>query len=118
VLLGLALPWDAWLAMGWRALAVVVGVLVLRRLPAVILSRGLMQATIWTLPEAAFVGWFGPMGVSALFYAALAVQITGIFSVWVVVSLLIVSSVVVFGVTASPFTRLLGKHEGRRGVTP
>ena len=42
ILLGVAAPWSAWIAMGWRAPAFVAGILFLRRIPAWLLLRRFM----------------------------------------------------------------------------
>jgi hypothetical protein len=64
-----ALPWYAWAAIGWRLAPLVAGALVLRRLPWMFaLSRSCGRRPDG-VREVAFVGWFGPIGVSALFYA-------------------------------------------------
>lgn len=108
VLLGLALPWQQWLELGWAGLLLVVAVLLLRRLPAVLavtpilpLARGI-QDTL-------FLGWFGPIGVAALFYANLSLRDVGVEEAWVVGSLMICTSILVYGVTATPLTRLYGR---------
>ncbi len=115
VLLGAALPWANWLALGWPALLLPAGILVFRRLPAVLLFQPLLRRQFRDYREAAFAGWFGPMGVSALFYATLIVQQTGLQAVWTVVALVITSSVIAHGVTAVPLARWLGRHERPAG---
>lgn len=105
ILLGLMLPWREWLNLGWPALVLVVGVLLLRRLPLFLLFGGRLQ----DLPkrsDGAFAGWFGPIGVAALFYAALAHHKVDVPELWPVVSLLVVASIVIHGLTAMPFSRL------------
>jgi len=109
VLLGMVIPWHAWTALGWRAALLSVAVLLLRQLPSVLLLRK-MIASLVGLPDALFLGWFGPIGISAVFYAALAVRETGMNDVWTISSLLIAASVVVFGITATPLTRLYGHY--------
>jgi len=111
--LGLALPWRDWLALGWRAPAIVAAVLLLRRIPAVLVVFPLLKTQIYDVHEALFYGWFGPIGVSAIFYAALAVRETGLQEVWTVVSLIVASSVVAHGISGSPFSLRLGEHEER-----
>lgn len=115
VLLGLMMPWNAWLALGWPALWLVIGTLLLRRLPAVLLL-GRWIAPIQRSRDAALLGWFGPIGVGALFYATLAVRKTGSDLPWTLGSLLVVASVVVHGLSATPFTRWFGARE-RSGET-
>ena len=71
VLLGLALPWSAWWDLGWRGPAVVVAILLFRRIPAMLAVRPLPSA-LQDLPTTLFMGWFGPIGVAALYYAIVA----------------------------------------------
>jgi sodium/hydrogen antiporter len=64
-LLGVALPWAGWGALGWDGVAFVAIVLLGRRLPVVLLlARGLHLR----LREAIWFGWFGPVGIAAVFY--------------------------------------------------
>lgn len=105
ILLGLMIPWQQWLALGWQALALVVAVLCLRRLPLLLLLGG----RLGELPckrDGAFSGWFGPIGVAALYYAAFAHHQTDVAEIWPVVSLLVVSSIVIHGLTSMPFSHL------------
>ena len=108
-LVGLVLPVKQWGALGWQGALIVVAVLLLRRLPAVLALRRWMPPINRT-PDALFLGWFGPIGVSALLYAMLALRRVGNESVWVISSLVICASIVVHGVTATPFTRLYAKQ--------
>jgi NhaP-type Na+/H+ or K+/H+ antiporter len=114
VLLGLAIQWEAWWDLGWRGVLVVVAVLLLRRLPAVLVVRPLLGQQVRQMPAALFMGWFGPIGVAALYYAILAKERTHIEEAWVVGSLLICASVVVHGFTATGFTQIYGRYTGER----
>jgi hypothetical protein len=71
--LGTALPWGEWhkpeSPVTLTRLALYgVAVLLLRRLPAVFMLQKAVPE-IRSPREACFVGWFGPMGVGALYYA-------------------------------------------------
>jgi NhaP-type Na+/H+ or K+/H+ antiporter len=59
--------------------------------------------------ELLFLGWFGPVGAAALYYATFSLQETGIEEVWTVVSLIICASVLVHGLTDTPLTKLYGR---------
>lgn len=107
VLLGMALPWGAWLELGWAGLLLAVAVLFLRRLPAVLALRPLLRP-LCTKRDLLFLGWFGPIGAAALYYATFSLRETGVDEVWTVGSLLIFASVVVHGATATPLTMLYG----------
>ncbi|MDQ1254571.1 MAG: sodium/hydrogen antiporter [Euryarchaeota archaeon] len=55
------------------------------------------------------MGWFGPIGVAAFYYARFSMRQTGIEELWPVVSLVICMSIVLHGVNATYFTKLCGK---------
>ncbi len=107
ILFGAAIPWGGWIALGWRGVAFAVGILLLRRMPAWILLGRLMP---WTRPvrNAAFAGWFGPIGAAALFYAMLIQERTGSTRLWPLISLAIGASVLAHGISATPLTRMFG----------
>jgi sodium/hydrogen antiporter len=108
VLLGVALPWQGWVELGWRGPALAAGVLVLRRLPAVLALRPLIGARTWL--DAAWLGWFGPVGVTAVFYL-LHLRELGVTDpvVWQAGSLVVTASIVAHGITASPGRALYGR---------
>lgn len=108
VVFGMAIPWAGWVALGWRAPALVVGVLLLRRLPMVFAVRRFVPPL--DRPEASlFVGWFGPIGIATVFYAILAVERTGTELVWTATSLVVAGSILVHGATAVPATDRYGE---------
>src|SRR5919107_516841 len=109
VLLGMALPWEGWLNLGWRGPLLVVAVLLLRRLPAVLALRPLLGPLRRRAKDVLFLGWFGPIGAAALYYATFSFRETGIEEAWVVGSLVICASVLVHGVSATPLTKLYGR---------
>ncbi|KAI9470310.1 hypothetical protein LPJ78_000472 [Coemansia sp. RSA 989] len=69
---GAIMPWSDYTSENvlhpWRIVLVILLVLLLRRLPVLMLSYKLIPA-VRTWQDALFAGWFGPMGVSAVFYA-------------------------------------------------
>jgi NhaP-type Na+/H+ or K+/H+ antiporter len=103
-ILGLLLPWGAWAKLGWRGGAVLVAVLLLRRLPAVLLL-GRWISPLRALPERLFAGWFGPVGISSFFYAALALRMTHAQAIWSWATLVIAGSVLVNGLTSTWLTQ-------------
>lgn len=109
VVLGMALPWEGWLELGWGGLLLVAAVLLFRRLPAVLALRPLLGPLRSRGSDVLFLGWFGPIGAAALYYAAFSLRETGIEEVWVVGSLVICTSVLVHGVSATPLTKLYGR---------
>lgn len=102
-IIGITIPLDGWFELGWAGIALVLAVSLFRRLPAMlIVSRWV--GTLKTWPDALFVGWFGPLGIAALYYAAYLRGETGNEDIWVVASLVICASIVVHGITATPFS--------------
>jgi NhaP-type Na+/H+ or K+/H+ antiporter len=110
VLFGTALPWSEWAALGRTGVAVVVGILLLRRLPMVVSVRPAVRPL--DRPAATlFVGWFGPVGIAAVYYATVAARETGHDLVWPLASLVVVGSILAHGATAAPLTHWYGRLE-------
>ena len=108
ILFGLALPWKDWLALGWGGIGLGILVLLLRRMPVVIaFSRAMSSVRGWK--NALFIGWFGPIGVAAIYYAVLSQRILQNSQVWTVTSLIVFASILTHGITSTPFTNLYGK---------
>jgi sodium/hydrogen antiporter len=112
VLLGLTIPWEGWMELGWAGLFLALAVLLLRRLPAVLALKPLLGRVRGTR-DALFLGWFGPIGVAALYYANFSVGEAGVEEAWVIGSLIICASILVHGLSATPLTRLYGRHARR-----
>ena len=108
VLIGMALPWEGWLELGWWGVLLAVAVLLLRRLPAVLVLKPLL-GELREPRDLLFLGWFGPVGAAALYYATFSLQETGIEEVWTVGSLVICASVLAHGFTDTPLTKLYGR---------
>lgn len=99
VYLGAVLPWSEWASLGWRGVGLAVAVLVLRRLPWLLL---LLRPLRLQPADATYLGWFGPIGVSAVFYLTLVEERgAGSPDVLAVGSLLVVGSLVAHGLTSS-----------------
>ncbi|KAI7894307.1 Sodium/hydrogen exchanger family-domain-containing protein [Mucor mucedo] len=76
VYIGAIIPWsdfgNAELGLTpWRLVVIAILILVFRRLPILIILKPVMPA-LKTYREAIFSGWFGPMGVGAVFLAMVA----------------------------------------------
>lgn len=111
LLLGIALPFAAWREAGLALPAFVVALLLFRRLPALLVLRRLVHVTERTR-EALLLGWFGPIGIAALYYSALVWGKTDDPFYWHVASLVVAGSVLVHGVTATAFTRAFARRAG------
>lgn len=100
VAFGAMLPWAEWDGLGWAGVALVVAVLLLRRLPVLLL---LARPLGLRLRDAVYLGWFGPIGVSALFYLTMEADRVHLPSVVVAAgSLLVAASTVAHGLTSAP----------------
>ncbi|KAK4512345.1 H(+)-transporting V0 sector ATPase subunit d [Mucor velutinosus] len=78
VYIGLTMPWSAFSSdelqiTVWRLVVLAILVLVLRRLP-IVLTLYKWIPTIHNWREAVFTGWFGPIGVGAIFYYTVALE--------------------------------------------
>ncbi|ORX67221.1 hypothetical protein DL89DRAFT_269642 [Linderina pennispora] len=106
IYLGAIVPMGHFITPG-RLVAVSILVILFRRLPAVLAVTRLTPALV-TFREAAFAGWFGPIGVGAIFYAMVAYEELEdpVFegsrfkeSLLPIVFSLVIASVVVHGIT-------------------
>lgn len=110
LLLGIALPISEWAGLGWTAPLVITAAVLLRRLVTVWSLRPLFKG-LHDRPETAFLSWFAPVGVSALFYATLAERHTGNPEIFVYATLAITGSVLVHGLTSAPLSAWLEHRE-------
>ncbi len=112
LLLGIALPVGEWVGLRWGVPLVIVAAVLLRRLVTLWSLRPLFKG-IHDRSETAFLSWFGPVGVSALFYATLAERHTGNHDIYIYATLAITVSVLVHGLTSAPFSAWLNHRETR-----
>ena len=102
-LIGLMVPWQQWLETGMPLLWFILGLLFLRRLPAFILiGPFLKQLSRW--PRVLLLGWFGPMGLAAIFYAILSIKKTGMQEVLPLTMAVVAGSVLVHGLSSMPLS--------------
>jgi NhaP-type Na+/H+ or K+/H+ antiporter len=100
VLLGAALPVAGWQTLGWSGVAAALLVLLLRR-PVAILACGPFLGGGATRADKVFLGWFGPVGIAAMYYALHLREQTGEEVIWHATSLVIVASVLAHGVSSA-----------------
>lgn len=114
LVLGVVLPWQHWVEFGPIAAVFVAAVLLVRR-PVFLLA--LMKPLGLRWQGGAFVGWFGPMGVSALFYLGHSLD-KGVDDprLFAAGSLAVTASVVAFGISASPGRKLYASRAGDTSV--
>jgi NhaP-type Na+/H+ or K+/H+ antiporter len=111
---GAGLPWRGWVALGWRGPVLVVAVLLVRRLPILLALRRPLRLTV---PDALYLGWFGPIGVSALFYLTFEGQrLNAVTEPMLAAGTLVVTgSTVVHSVTAAPLRHWYQRRNGAAG---
>lgn len=112
VLFGLILPVEAWAENGYAFFGLAVALMLLRRPPAFLALTRLMPQTK-DAADRAFVSWFGPVGIAALFYALLSLRHGAAEVVWHAASAVVLTSAIVHGVTATPATRRFRKGQER-----
>ena len=114
VFFGAVLPWAAWADLGVLGLAFAAWVLVLRRPPVVPLA---LAPTGTDRRSTAFLAWFGPIGVAAIYYAIYVdrYHLAEQERVYAAATLAIVASLVVHSLTATPGVRLFAR---RSPLTP
>jgi sodium/hydrogen antiporter len=100
VLVGATIPWSAWGDLGRAGPALVVAVLLLRRIPVLLLLKRPLRLG-WS--DAIYLGWFGPIGVAAVYYLTLEAKRLGLpTEVLAAGMMVVVASTVAHGVTAAP----------------
>lgn len=107
---GVMIPWVEWTEMGIPLIFFVIGILLFRRLPALILLKPFLDK-IGRWPRVLVIGWFGPIGIAALFYSIRSTNHSGFIEGFPVVMAVIVGSVLIHGLTGVPFSRLYRKHD-------
>ena len=113
VVFGALLPWDGWVGLGWSGVAFAVWALVVRR-PA----PAALALTITRTPgrDMAFLAWYGPMGVAAIYYALFVERyaLAEFDRVFAACTLAVAVSVAAFSLSATPGVR---RYAGRRAGT-
>ena len=105
-LLGLMLPWQDWNELGWTAVWIVILILLFRRLPALLLLMPVMPQFRKKIYSVVIMGWFGPIGVAALYYAVLSKDKAQFEEAWIIPSLIVAASTVVHRLTSVPLEKL------------
>jgi NhaP-type Na+/H+ or K+/H+ antiporter len=110
LLFGALLPWATWATLGWPGWGLAAAILLARRLPAVLLT-GRWVPLLKNRSDRLFAGWFGPIAVAAMYYIALARRELGAAWVWDYGMLIVLSSIVVHGLTALPVSGWYHRNE-------
>ena len=118
VVFGSLLTVHGLLADGWSGLALAAVVLVLARPVAVLMA---LIGTATDLPTRAFMGWFGPKGVSSIAFVLLVVneEIPAGPRIFDLVALTVLCSIILHGTSDTPGARWIARHSehtrARRG---
>lgn len=118
IFFGATIPWKLLEEVPiWGLATASILILALRRLPAVLLLRPWIP-TLRTRKEAFFAGWFGPMGVGAIFFAIMTKNNFGADTTIgrlcpAIVTFFVLSSIVVHGITV-PITNFHLKKRAKR----
>ena len=104
IMYGVLIPWNEFAILGYGRLLAMLGLLLaFRRLPCMLILYPAIPC-ICTKKEALFTGWFGPIGVGALYYATLVLQeIPEMKISYVVVNFCVLSSILIHGITMPLF---------------
>lgn len=112
VLMGTMLPWSEWAMRSWPFVLFCLAAVALRR-PLTVL----ILAPFLGLPrrDDLFIGWFGPIGVAALYYALHAKEMLHDPELWVLASGVVTMSVLAHGITSGPGVQLYSKAAPSKG---
>jgi len=104
VLFGAILPWDDWQALGASGLLFAAWILLLRRPVAIAL---VLRRRVAPGRSRLFLGWFGPLGVAAIFYATYSERfgVPEYERLFAAATLAVFCSVLVHSLTATPGVR-------------
>lgn len=113
-LLGLQLPLEDWRSLGLSAPFALAAILLLRRATALaVLAPKLRQLGLHPC-DLRFIGWFGPAGVSSLYYA-LDLKHKGelVPELWAAVTLVASLSILIHGLSSHPLSKRHARASGR-----
>lgn len=115
LLFGALLPWSEWKTLGWPGIFFGLWALVIRRPPAAAAALGALPTGLQR-KDVAFLSWFGPLGVAAVYYATFVEQYrpSHYSTIFGAATLAITVSVVVHSISATPAVR---RHAGRSPLT-
>lgn len=92
---GMMLPWENWFSLGPAALAIILLILFFRRIPAFLILMPFLSHFKGKLHDMLIIGWFGPIGITALYYAIHSKEKAHFDEAWIIPSLIVFASTVV-----------------------
>lgn len=121
IFFGAIIPWARFVEISvWRLVLLAALILLFRRLPIVMALKPWMP-TLHSRKEAFFAGWFGPMGVGAIFFSIMSRDLLIGHSpeiadlVFPIVAFLVLSSILIHGITV-PITNFHMKKRAKRKI--
>ncbi|PKD19649.1 hypothetical protein APR41_15645 [Salegentibacter salinarum] len=107
---GLLLPWKEWIDLGiWTSLAIILAIILFRRIPGFLLILRAAPQFKSKFKDQLLIGWFGPIGVAALYYSILTLEKTKDENAWIVTSLVVMASTVIHGLSSLAFSKWYAK---------
>ncbi|MDT0650668.1 cation:proton antiporter [Autumnicola edwardsiae] len=110
---GLVLPLEEWISLGWSGVLLVFLVLFFRRIPGMFLLKPFLPQLERKNSDVLLLGWFGPIGVAALYYSILSIEKTSFDEAWIIPGLVVFASTVVHGLTSLPLGKLYHKYNSK-----
>lgn len=117
---GLMLPWEDWFLLEWTAVSIVVFILLFRRLPSFFIMMPFLPKLRKKIYDVFILGWFGPIGVAALYYAILSHERAMLNEAWTITSLIVFASTILHGMSSVPLEKKYAslKRSGNSDNTP
>ncbi|WP_339648384.1 cation:proton antiporter, partial [uncultured Salegentibacter sp.] len=107
---GLLLPWKDWIDLGiWTSVSIIFVIILFRRIPSFLLFLRLTPQFKSKFKDQLLVGWFGPIGVAALYYAILTLEKTKDDTSWIITSLVVMASTLIHGLSSLAFSKWYAK---------
>ncbi len=106
LIFGTMLPWSEWNSMPTFAWIITPFVIFFRRIPTLYMIKPFLH--VFSRKDIFFMGWFGPIGVAALFYVTLLLtKYPGYEQLWPIIAYAVLFSTFIHAVTANVFSKKL-----------
>ncbi|MDT0647166.1 cation:proton antiporter [Zunongwangia sp. F260] len=110
---GLIIPLNEWISLGWSGILMVILILLFRRIPGIFLLKPFLPQFQGKRADVLMLGWFGPIGVAALYYATLSSEKASFHEAWVIPGLMVFVSTLLHGCTSLPLGKLYYKYTSK-----
>ena len=107
---GLLLPWKDWIDLGiWTSVSIIFVIILFRRIPSFLLFLRLTPQFKSKFKDQLLIGWFGPIGVPALYYPIVTLEKTKDDTAWIITSLVVMASTLIHGLSSLAFSKWYAK---------